>query len=444
MLRLTTRLSRSTRLLFALLAGCMPASFDELVEQTGPATGCGLDGATRACSETYPDAGPSTDSAPMSSEPMPSQPPMLADAQSPKLPSDAAVGQPTIPPDSTAPKPPGELPDAATSANVDASTDTGAREAGAPICEDTLKDPLNCGICGFDCNAKGALASCAVGQCVRSCTAGLDDCNGDLVHGGLGDGCETRVDQSVNNCGACRKRCVAPADGFVTCEQQVCEAHTLEVSPGIAKPLRGSPSTTTGAAYAAPCFEGEVITGFNGVADDTVLSLVTHCARVRVTGSAAAPKVSLGPVRLGQQYGGYNLAFNPPAYDLSCPPSMVVTAVAGSTHYWEASSIYPSVKRLTITCSTIQIGASNKITFVPGPTFTAGTDSATPVDVYEDACASGVVSGFSGRHGAWLDSVVTHCSTLQFRDEAAGSVMQTPDQVAPTDDGTLTTTDTLI
>lgn len=71
-------------------------------------------------------------------------------------------------------------------------------------CEtDTGNDVDNCGACGRRCSFDNAAASCVDGACVMGeCAAGWADCvNGDT------DGCETRIDTDVDNCGGCGAVC---------------------------------------------------------------------------------------------------------------------------------------------------------------------------------------------------------------------------------------------
>lgn len=83
-------------------------------------------------------------------------------------------------------------------------------------CETDLSKKANCGSCGNTCDA--GVPYCArtdAGDgfgCVASCPTGLDKC---------GDECVSTSD-NVDNCGACDKRCTAPANAHPTCFGGAC------------------------------------------------------------------------------------------------------------------------------------------------------------------------------------------------------------------------------
>jgi hypothetical protein len=64
-------------------------------------------------------------------------------------------------------------------------------------------DPDNCGGCGISCSSSHLATRACNGACSGVCQTGYDDCNGDKQ----GDGCETRIDNNVNSCGACGVQC---------------------------------------------------------------------------------------------------------------------------------------------------------------------------------------------------------------------------------------------
>ena len=71
-------------------------------------------------------------------------------------------------------------------------------------CEtDTDTDDDHCGSCGTVCSFPNAAASCADGECVMGeCDDGWADClNGSV------DGCETRIETDLGNCGGCGNVC---------------------------------------------------------------------------------------------------------------------------------------------------------------------------------------------------------------------------------------------
>ncbi len=89
-------------------------------------------------------------------------------------------------------------------------------------CEtDTASNTLNCGSCRNVCNFPGAGARCAAGACVRTdCGQGLGDCDGMA-----GNGCETMLATSAENCGACGNRCVL-ANATAVCRAGGCAVGT--------------------------------------------------------------------------------------------------------------------------------------------------------------------------------------------------------------------------
>lgn len=77
-------------------------------------------------------------------------------------------------------------------------------------CEiDINNDANNCGTCGAVCSLPNAESICANGECIISfCHFGFDDCNG--INS---DGCETFVESDINNCGSCGIMCGPVANG---------------------------------------------------------------------------------------------------------------------------------------------------------------------------------------------------------------------------------------
>ncbi len=71
-------------------------------------------------------------------------------------------------------------------------------------CETNLyDDPNNCRGCGISCSSQNMATRSCSGRCDGTCRAGYDDCNSDKQ----ADGCETRIDTDVDNCGGCELAC---------------------------------------------------------------------------------------------------------------------------------------------------------------------------------------------------------------------------------------------
>ena len=390
--------------LSALSAACDPSSFDrpeqrdasvELDPHTTPPTDAAVSGSdTREAGASSPVPDGTLDAT------SPGDGNQRVDAQTePGQPADAS----------------GEVPPATRDAAVgDASGASGA-------CGDTLRDPRNCGSCGYDCSAPAAVVSCVNGGCNRTCASGFDDCDNDRIHGSAGNGCETRVDSDANNCGACRKRCVAPEYGFASCANQLCSGHTLSLHDATAGVLHGG--STGGGPFAIPCAPGEVVTGISGLGDDYIVyAFRAHCARLEMKRASGAINVSTRATWMTEMVGGVNLV--PVAsFSRNCPPNMIVTKVSGSTSFYNEHATTPSLQRLSLGCSTVKVDAALEVTLVAGPTLQIGQDTPAPIEVFNESCAGvGAVGGFSGRSGAYLDAAAVHCGVLEIRESVAGTV----------------------
>jgi hypothetical protein len=286
------------------------------------------------------------------------------------------------------------------------------------MCGDTVSDAKNCGRCGIDCSAGGARVSCENGRCYRACADGFGDCNGDLVLGMMGNGCELRIDSDSANCGECRRRCLAPKDGFATCAKQQCSGHRLLLSA----PLPGETfgSLSGGNAYSLQCPEGQVATGIEGIGDTVAYGLGVRCASLKVTQESGQLTVSLGATTSTSAVGGL-ISGPPPAYRLSCPAGMVISAVSGTLWNYPGATV-TSVKTLTITCSGLRL-TDQKVGLTAGSSLTIGTPEQPPLVTFARNCpAPGAVSGFSGRAGAYIDAISVHCGKLTLQEELAGSV----------------------
>jgi hypothetical protein len=152
----------------------------------------------------------------------------------------------------------------------DSAGASGARAGGARAgsggsagssCGDTTGDPLHCGSCQNDCTATSALVSCQNSQCVRACTTGRADCNGDLSFGSQGDGCEISIVDDVKNCGGCNIQCDRGWGIVPECDARACNAFTATVGTPTASGtgLHGSPDG--GQPFEQLCGRNEVMVG---------------------------------------------------------------------------------------------------------------------------------------------------------------------------------------
>lgn len=78
----------------------------------------------------------------------------------------------------------------------------------APACTaDTTSDVDNCGSCGHVCPARtNGSPVCKAGACALACAAGFANCDADDTNG-----CEIRLDDDPQNCGACGRSCLGTA-----------------------------------------------------------------------------------------------------------------------------------------------------------------------------------------------------------------------------------------
>ncbi|HYV47520.1 MAG TPA: FG-GAP-like repeat-containing protein [Myxococcaceae bacterium] len=86
-------------------------------------------------------------------------------------------------------------------------------------CETNLNtSPANCGACGAVCPARAnAAATCSSGACNFSCNTGFANCNGSTT-----DGCEVNLGTDPNHCGACPMACPARTNATATCSSSAC------------------------------------------------------------------------------------------------------------------------------------------------------------------------------------------------------------------------------
>jgi hypothetical protein len=308
-------------------------------------------------------------------------------------------------------------PDAAESgADPEDASSNVAPEAGA-ICEDTARDPHNCGMCGYDCSANFAEVSCVNARCSRACDAQHDDCNRDLASGSDGDGCETRIDIDSKNCGGCDVRCVATSDGFTSCRDQTCYESSVRLKGVRAGVLHGS--ATGGETFQFPqlCPPNEVLVGISGVSGQGIAySMRVHCARLALSRTSAGYALKLVPTFSSTAIGGRIGPEPPPPYDLPCPAGSVVTGVAGATWIWPGQP-GASIRQISLSCAMPSVDGERRLVLTATGSVTIGDASDASAVSFADTCGAGAVAGFSGRNGAYIDAIATHCGELVIEEQ---------------------------
>ncbi|WP_156338033.1 hypothetical protein [Chondromyces crocatus] len=85
-------------------------------------------------------------------------------------------------------------------------------------CETNLQNNIgNCGACGNTCSTANGTPTCAGGSCaIGTCNSGFGNCDGNTANG-----CETNLQNSVGNCGACGNAC-STANGTPACSAGSC------------------------------------------------------------------------------------------------------------------------------------------------------------------------------------------------------------------------------
>lgn len=385
------------------LAGCVVSDFDEVRERSAATRAdagerCGPDAAesAEACgSDREPDAQISeTEPVDMDAGPV------LAAESGAQPTSDASANMSS---------------DASASATI---VDAMSGKSDANMCVDIVRDPLNCGACGIDCSASAAQVTCENMRCVRACEDGYDDCNKDLALGLAGNGCERKIDSDANNCGQCRRRCTPPINGYATCDKQLCNGQTLELSDEQAGSEYGNPAG--GMAYNQACPIGQVLVGIDGTGTDIVYGVGARCAPLKMALVNGAITVSTSTVSAIPPVGGI-IDPAPPTYRRECPPGTFVIGISGTLWIWP-TAVAPSVRTLALRCGTARVGLDRKVSVEAGTTLTIGEEELPAMASFSRQCAApGAVSGINGRAGAYLDSIAVSCGKLSVLSLPTGS-----------------------
>jgi hypothetical protein len=291
-----------------------------------------------------------------------------------------------------------------------------APEGGA-MCQDTARDPRNCGTCGYDCSANFADVSCVNARCFRECDAQHGDCNRDLESGSDGDGCETRIDIDSKNCGGCDLRCVATSDGFTSCREQTCYESSVRLKGVRAGVLHGS--ATGGEPFQFPqlCPPNEVLVGISGVSGQGIAySMRVHCARLALSRTSAGYGLELVPTFSSTAIGGRIGPEPPPAYNLPCPAGSIVTGVAGATWIWPGQP-GPSIRQISLSCAMPSVDGERRLVLTSTGSVTIGNVNDASAVPFADSCGAGAVAGFTGRNGAYIDAIATHCGELVIEEQ---------------------------
>jgi hypothetical protein len=94
---------------------------------------------------------------------------------------------------------------------------------GAGECKTPLNTPQHCGSCAKQCSSVNGSASClptpgATYVCTTDCNDGFADCDGIEQNG-----CETNVQNDVDNCGACNSLCKGGPHSTAVCASDECK-----------------------------------------------------------------------------------------------------------------------------------------------------------------------------------------------------------------------------
>ncbi len=122
----------------------------------------------------------------------------------------------------------------------------------AAQCEtDITASAAHCGRCGNACSAVNATSRCEARACQLTCNAGFGNCDSNAANG-----CETNLNTSPDNCGACRQACALPNAVGVACVMSACRPTTCAAGYGDcdANPANGCETDTrTAVTHCGAC-----------------------------------------------------------------------------------------------------------------------------------------------------------------------------------------------
>lgn len=125
-----------------------------------------------------------------------------------------------------------------------------------PGCETHIdEDVNNCGLCGNDCSAAHGKPSCRGGKCGIACGDGWGNCDDSTYNG-----CETDL-TTTKNCGKCGLDCGTGYCRNAACFKPTTVAEAVKVGQGIGLTFDGEHGFFAGkdAIYKAPMLGGEIV-----------------------------------------------------------------------------------------------------------------------------------------------------------------------------------------
>lgn len=158
-------------------------------------------------------------------------------------------------------------------------------------CEVNIKngDTANCGSCGGSCEYANAATSCVASQCrFDGCDPSYGDCDGDMLAVGANQlpglgltGCEVRLDDNDDHCGACGNSCASMPGEWMcevdTCEVRNCPGDTLDCDndASVCESNRNDPTTCGNCS--TNCLAKPHVTAATCSPDSTVKCTITGC-----------------------------------------------------------------------------------------------------------------------------------------------------------------------